>query len=102
MRVIYSDKNSQYKKLVEKDGSVPISNRNLQILPTEMLKIYDNIASPVYTEVFSKRNLNYKLPHSSRFSLPHVKSVYNETERLSYLGPIIWDIIPARLKEIQL
>ena len=97
MRVIYSDKNSQYKKLLEKDGSAPISNGNLQILPTEMLKVYDNIASPVYTEIFSKPNLNYKLPQSSRFSLPHVN-----TKRLSYLGPIIWDIAPARLKGMQL
>ena len=33
-RVIYNDKISSFKKLLERDGSIPIHNRNFQILAT--------------------------------------------------------------------
>ena len=38
LRVIYNDKISSFKELLERDGSVPKHNRNLQILATGCLK----------------------------------------------------------------
>ena len=89
LRVIYNDKIPSFKELQERDGSVPIHNRNLQILTTDMFKGYNNIAPPVFTEIFNKQNPNYQLCHTSHFSIPPVRSVYNETESLSFLGPKI-------------
>ena len=65
LRVIYNDKISSFKELLERDGSVPIHNRNLQILATEIFKVYNNIAPPLFTEIFNKRNPNYQLRHTS-------------------------------------
>ena len=98
LRVIYNDNISSFKELLERDGSVPIHNRNLQILATEMFKVYNNIAPPIITEIFNKRNPNYQLRHASHFSIPPVRSVYNGTESLSFLGPKIWDIVITELK----
>ena len=81
LRVIYNDKISSFKELLETDGPVPIHSRNLQILATEMFKVYNNIAPPIFTEIFNKRNPNYQLRHISHFSIPPVRSVYNETEK---------------------
>ena len=39
LRLIYSDKQSSFETLLEKDGSVSVHNRNLQILTNEMYKI---------------------------------------------------------------
>ena len=102
LRVIYNDKISSFKELLEKDGSVPIHNRNLQILATEMFKVYNNIAPPIFTEIFKKRNPNYQLRHTLHFSIPPVRSVYNGTESLSFLGPKVWDIVPTELKEVKI
>ena len=101
LRVIYNDKISSFKELLERDGSVPIHNRNLQILATEMFKVYNNIAPPIITEIFNKRNPNYQLRHASHFSIPPVRSVYNGTGSLSFLGPKIWDIVLTELKEVK-
>ena len=81
LRVIYNDKISSFKELLERDGSVPIHNRNLQILATEMFKVYNNIAPPIFTEVFNKRNPNYQLRYTSHFSIPRARSVYNGPEK---------------------
>ena len=94
----YNGKISLFKKLLKKDGPVPIHNRNVQILTTEMFKVYNSIAPPIFTEIFNKRKPNYQLCHTSHFSIPPVRSVYNGTECLPFLGPTIWDIVPTELK----
>ena len=100
LRVIYN-KISSFKELLERDWSVPIHNRNLQILATEMFKVYNDVAPPIFTEIFNKRNPTYQLRHTSHFSIPPVTSVYNGTESLSFLGPMIWGIVPTELKKVK-
>ena len=96
-RVIYNDKISSFKKLLERDGSIPIHNRNFQILATQM---YD-IAPPIFTEIFNKRNPNYQLRHTSHSSVPLHRSVYNAAESIQFLGPKISQIVPKELKEVK-
>ena len=59
LRVIYNGKILSFNELLEGDGSVPIDNRNLHILATEMFKVYKNIAPAIFTEIFNKPNTNY-------------------------------------------
>ena len=44
LRIVFSDKQSSFETLLEKDSSVSIHNRNLQILATEMYKIKNNLS----------------------------------------------------------
>ena len=44
LRIIYSNKQSSFETLLEKDGSVSIHNRNLQILATEIYKIKNDLS----------------------------------------------------------
>ena len=37
---------------------------------------------------------------NSDFPMPNLRSVFHETESISYLGPKIWDIVPLELKEL--
>ena len=101
LRVIYNDKILSFKELLERDRSVPIHSRNLQIRATGMFKVYNNVAPPIFTEIFDKRNPNYQLRHTSHFSIPPARSVYNRTENLWFLGPKIWDIVPTELKKVK-
>ena len=64
-----------------------------------MLKVYNNIAPPRFTENFKKRNPNYQLRHSLHFSIPHVRILYNQTESVSFLGPKVWDVVTTELIE---
>ena len=49
---IYNDKISLFKELLARDASAPTHNRNLQTLATEMFKVYNNVAPPIFTEIF--------------------------------------------------
>ena len=56
LRIIYSDKQSSFETLLEKDGSVSVHNRNLQVLATEMYKIKKDLSPFIITEFFEQRN----------------------------------------------
>ena len=42
LRIIYNDKQSSFKELLENDSSVSIYERNVQVLATEMYKVSNN------------------------------------------------------------
>ena len=90
--LIYSDKNSSYENLLEKDNSVSIHQKNIQALAIKMFKVKRKLCP----EVTGKDN-EYNLPNRPDFITPHVHSVFHGSESISYLGPKIWDIVPKDL-----
>ena len=70
LRIVYSDKTSSFEELLEKDESVTIHTRNLQVLAIEMFKVCRNLSPNIVAEIFHARQNNYNLRHSSFFSIP--------------------------------
>ena len=60
LRLLYGDKLSSFEKLLEQDKSVMIHTRNLQILATEMLKVYRNVSPSFFSEIFHRRDVIYE------------------------------------------
>ena len=115
LRIIYNDKQSSFIKLLEKDNSVSIHQRNLQILAIEMFKVSNGLSPVLNNDIFKLRgeqiyNLRklsqfhgeqiYNLRKISQFHRLKENSVYNGIEWVSFLGPIIWHLIPNELKDI--
>ena len=102
LRLTYCDKTSSYEELLEKDGSVSIHHRNIQSLATEMYKVKNAIVPMITVNVFCPNPENhYNLRNHSDFRVPFARTVYHGTESISSLGPKIWDIVPAELKQNQ-
>ena len=82
-----------------KDGTVSLHHRNIQVLAIEMYKIKNDLSTEILSNIFTQRTQNhYSLQNASDFQIPFVRTVYQETESISYLGPKIWDIVPAEMK----
>ena len=95
LRIIYGDKQSSFKELLEKDSSVSIHERNFEILATEMDKVSKDMSPPQITELFPRRNeYPYNLRHNAEFLQPFVNTVRWCTEGISYLDPNIWGMVP--------
>ena len=62
--------------LLAKDGSVTIHTRNLQVLATEMFKVYWNVS----TELMQELHYNLRNPHYFGTC-----SAYHGSERISVL-----------------
>ena len=64
LHIVYSDKTSSLEKLLDKDGSVAIHTRNLQVSATEMFKVYQNLSPTTVAEIFRTRQNNFNLRYS--------------------------------------
>ena len=64
-----------------------------------MYKVGNNIASTIVSELFSFSNINYNLRSGSQFHQPSANTAWNGSETISYLGPKIWNIVPAEMKQ---
>ena len=100
LRTIYNEKQSSFNEVLEKDGSISIHERNLQVLATEMYKISNGLSTPLMKDIFPVKRNPYNLRQNSQFSRPRINTLYHGTEKVSNLGPKIWDLVPSNVKEI--
>ena len=74
---------------------------NMQVLAIEMFKVSNGLSPVLMNDIFNLRGEQTdNLTKLSQFYRPKVNSLYNGTERVSFLGPIIWDLVPNELKYI--
>ena len=95
LRIPYCDKHSKFQQLLEKDNSVSIHHRNLQVLATEMFKVNVDLSLDLMNAIFIKRTNPYTLRRNVTFSIRQMSSVYHGTEFLSFLGPKICELVPS-------
>ena len=99
--IIYNDKTSTFKELLEKDNSVSIHYRNVQALAIEMYKVANGISPEIMNEIFQLREKShYNLCYTFEFIIPPIHSVYYCSGSASYLGPKIWELIPSVIRQI--
>ena len=74
---------------------MPIYQKNLQNVATEMFKTYTGMASQIMNEVFPRNYaLNYNLRRHPEFASRAIKTVHYRLESPSFLGPKIWEMLP--------
>ena len=89
LRITYQDHLSTFHELLNKDNSVSIHHKNLQVLATEMFKIHRGLSPDILREIFVPKISSYNLPRNNTLERCHVHSVYHGTESLSFLSPKI-------------
>ena len=93
LRIVYQD--YSFTELLEKDKSTTIHNRNIQLLATELFKVKNGLSPAFMNEIFVENAQHYyDLRKKTEFKRNKVKTVYNRTETLAFLGPRIWEIVP--------
>ena len=90
LRIVYSDFESSFENLLEKDRTVSIHVKNLQKVAAEMFKISKNFSVPLRSELFHQKVNHYDLRNPYEFSVPNVNSVFRGQRSISYLGPLKW------------
>ena len=100
LRLIQNDKLSSYEERLEKDGSVSIHHKNIQRLVFEIFKIKHKQSPEIISDIFGQTTQHYSFRQNLDFKILSVESVYHGSESISYLGPKTWEIVPAKIKEI--
>ena len=99
LRIIYKDDQSSFEELLKKDNGFTVHEKNLQTLAIEVYKTKHHLSNDLIGEFFTKRVYNRApLRTQSEYVVPRVNSVHNGDDSIRHLGPLIWEMVPRRLK----
>ena len=99
LRTVYSDYNSSFNELLDKDGSFTIHQRNVQSLAIEIYKYLHGLSPAILNEVFKvNETIPYDLRMRNELYARNPKIVRYGTETISLLSPKIWSLIPQNIK----
>ena len=99
LRLVYDNRQSTFKELLNLDKSVIIHHRNLHVLATELYKVHHELAPELMNDVFKKRNVTYDFRKYSTSETRNIKSVYCGSETICFLSPKIWEHLPSNIKD---
>ena len=57
LRSVYSDKTSTFQELLDKDNSVSVHHKNIQVLATEVYKTVNGLAPTIMNSVFEIKDI---------------------------------------------
>ena len=101
LRIVYSDNQSTFEELLEKDNTVSVHQRNLQFLATELYKVLNGLSPDLMKDVFPLNDdSGYSTRNKRTFKSRHVKTVRYSTDSLAYLAPKIWELVPNEMKNL--
>ena len=99
LRLIHNYKLSSYEELLEKDGSVSINHKNILSVVIEMFQIKHEQSPEIVKDICAQTTQHCIFRQTRDFRIRSVKSVYHGSESISYFGPKIWEIVPAKIKK---
>ena len=83
LRLIFNDKSSSFRELLERDNSVTIHERNIQVLLTEIFKVKSGAAPEIMTEIFKFKDHSYDLRKNNCLEMRIIKSCKYGSETVS-------------------
>ena len=89
-------------QLLQKDSSVSIHIRNLQVLATEIFKARNNLSPPIVQNIFRTTEPAYSLRRDTIFESRRIQTQRYGVESLTYLGPKIWSQVLNKYKSLVL
>ena len=67
LKITYQDNTPTFQKLLNKENSVSIQHRNLQVLATEMFKINLGLSPEILREIFVSKTSSHNLRRNDNF-----------------------------------
>ena len=100
LRLTYKDNKSSFKQLLEKDHSVTVHQKNLQVLVTEIFKVKNNLAPDIMKDVFE-----LKEPHTTygqnqiTLHAEMLRVLILWSLSIQNLVPQIWELVPQSVRK---
>ena len=87
LRTVYSDYNSSFNELLDKDGSFTIHQRNVQSLAIEIYKYLHDLSPAILSEVFKgNETIPYDLRMRNKLYGRNLNTVRYGTDTISFLS----------------
>ena len=98
LQAVYLDYSSTFAELLEKDKSITIHQRNIQLVAIEMFKATKEIGPDIVRDLFT---FNHGSRNNRTFHRPCVTTDQFGKNSIRYFGTIVWDeMLPDKFKKI--
>ena len=84
-RIVHRNKKSTVDELLDKDNSIKIHIKNLQVLVTDMFKVQNEKLTAIMSRVVPITEQNYILQNNCNFVPGHTDTVHCGSKSLSHL-----------------
>ena len=100
LSLIYNDYISSFEELLSKDGTFTIHEQNIQNLAIEMFKALNDLSTPDFSELFQLNKSLHDLRSNGpqKLCIRNINSVRFGKGSIRYFGPVIWNSIPAEIR----
>ena len=100
LRLVYNDNSSSFEELLSKDDTFTIHEQDIQNLAIETFKALNDLSTPAFLELFQLGQSLYGLRSNGPQTLciPNINSVRFGKGSLRYFGPVMWNSIPAEIR----
>ena len=98
LRIVYDNYDLSFDELLSLDNSCRIHHRNIQYLGIELFKQKNGISPEIVADVFVSKVNRTNLRSNNDFEKPNNKTVHYGDDSLRSFGPIIWNLIPDKIK----
>ena len=95
---MYKNDECTSEELLEKDNSLTIHHRNLQLLATKMYKMKNNLSPDIMKQIFLEQNSGYHLRKEKLWETSNIQTAQWGSETRSFRGTMTRDLIPNKLK----
>ena len=68
------------------------------MLVTELYEEHHGLVPELMNDNFRKRDVTYNFRNNSTFETRNIKYFYYGSDKISFLGPKIWELLPSNIK----
>ena len=98
LRIVTSDKNSNFEDLLKSNNQITVHQRNLQLLMTEVFKIMNGLNPPIIDKFFIFRENTHNIRNFQIISNENKKTVRYVQETIKFRTPSLWANLPEEYK----
>ena len=99
LRIAYNDYVSSFETLLEREGSIPIHQKNIHTLATEIFKAKNDLNPSFMKNIFCPVGHKYNTRHQN-LSYPNPKTVSYGLETFGYRANQIWNSLSSEIKSV--
>ena len=100
LRLTYKDNQSLFKQLLEKDYSLTVHHKTLQVLITEIFKVKSSLAPDIMEDIFELKEPPFNLrSESNYYTRRNFKTTYFGLLLIKHLALQIWELVPQSIRK---
>ena len=102
LRLIYNDYELPFDRILEDNKQKSINQKNIEPLAIEIYKFQAGLTPPIMSDLFVTRENNYNPGNFQELESSIRRTLKIGTKTISYRGPQIWNLIPERLRTLEI